>query len=264
MARQTGGNFSALETCQDCFAAYVAHMKRAGCAGIMKCLVIEDEPQTLQYICRGLTEALYTVTTCRNSSSALQCIAQSEWDLVVVDRLLPGGIDGLSIVRKLRELGKDVPVIVVSALAASEERVRGLREGADDYLSKPFAISELLARVEALHRRQQRDYHSSILQVADLTLDTRTFRVARRGSLITLKPREFRLLAYMMRHANQVVTRAMLLEAVWGSSYPAQRDVVDVQISRLRIKVDRDFSPPLIRTVRGVGYVLGSQQVGAT
>ncbi len=224
----------------------------------MKCLVIEDEPQTLQYICRGLAEALYTVTSCRNSSSALHHIVQSEWDLVVVDRLLPGGVDGLSIVRKLRELGKDVPVIVVSALAATEERVRGLREGADDYLSKPFAISEFLARIEALHRRQQRDYHSPVLRVADLTLDTRTFKVVRAGTSIVLKPREFRLLAYLMRHANQVVTRAMLLEAVWGGSYLTQSDVVDVQISRLRVKVDKNFPSSLIRTIRGVGYVLGA------
>lgn len=225
----------------------------------MKCLVIEDEPQTLQYICRGLTEALYTVTACRNSFSALQYIVQSEWDLVVVDRLLPGGIDGLSIVRKLREMGKNFPVIVVSALAATDERVRGLREGADDYLSKPFAISELLARVEALHRRQQRDYHSSIFQVADLTLDTRTFKVVRRGTSITLKPREFRLLAYLMRYAGQVVTRTMLLEAIWGHHFAASSEVIAAQISRLRSKIDRGFSPPLIHTIRGVGYLLGER-----
>lgn len=222
----------------------------------MKCLAIEDDPQTLQYICRGLEEAFYKVTRCDNGVDALYHIIHDEWDLVIIDRLLPGQVDGLAIVRKLREMGKGVPVIVVSALAAIDERVRGLREGADDYLSKPFAISELLARVEALQRRQQTQYHSPLLKIADLTLDTRAFKVTRGNTSIPLRPREFGLLTYLMRHSGHVVTRTMLLEAVWGSVSPHHSDVVDVHISRLRAKVDRGFMPALIHTVRGIGYVL--------
>lgn len=226
----------------------------------MKCLAIEDDPQTLQYICRGLEEAFYKVTRCDNGVDALYHIIHDEWDLVIIDRLLPGQIDGLTIVRKLREMGKGVPVIVVSALAAIDERVRGLREGADDYLSKPFAISELMARVEALHRRQQAQYHSPLLKVADLTLDTRAFKVTRGNTSIALRPREFRLLTYLMRHSGHIVTRTMLLEAVWGGALPADSNVIDVQISRLRTKVDQGFTSALIHTVRGIGYLLGERK----
>jgi two-component system, OmpR family, response regulator len=228
----------------------------------MKCVVIEDDPQTLRYICQALEDALHTATRCDNGLDALHHIVHEDWDLVVLDRLLPGAIDGLSIVRKLREMGKSVPVLVVSALAATDERVRGLREGADDYLSKPFAISELMARIEALHRRQHAKYHSPLLQVADLTLDTRSFRVTRGTTPIALQPREFRLLTYLMRHAGQVVTRMMVLEAIWGCNFLAHSEVVEVQISRLRKKVDKGFSPALIHTVRGVGYWLGTPVSG--
>ncbi len=186
-------------------------------------------------------------------------VVAADWDLVVIDRLLPGEVDGLAIVRKLRDLGKVTLVIVVSALGASAERVRGLREGADDYISKPFAISELIARIEALNRRQEAKSYSPRLQVADLTLDARTFKVMRGNTVIELQRREFQLLTYLMRHEDQVVTRSMLLEAVWGSGYMLESDVVDVQISRLRTKVDKGFRPILIHTVRGVGYVFGER-----
>jgi two-component system, OmpR family, response regulator len=225
----------------------------------MKCLVVEDEPETLRYIRHGLEEALYAVTPCDNSVDALHYVTTDNWDLVIVDRLLPGGIDGLVIVRKLRDLGKTTSVVVISALAGAHERVRGLREGADDYLSKPFAITELLARVEALRRRQQLKFESPLLQVADLTLDTSTFLVKRGTTSIALQPREFRLLVYLMRHEGQVVTRTMLLEAVWGCHFASDNDVLDVQMSRLRGKVDKGFMPPLIHTVRGVGYLLGQR-----
>jgi len=222
----------------------------------MKCLVIEDDPEASRYVRRALQEALYAVTVCDSGFDALRYIAEDSWDLLILERQLPGGMDGLAIVRKLRELGKTTPVLVVSTLSSPDERVRGLRDGADDYLPKPFVISELLARVEALRRRHEAKYDSPLLRVADLTLDLRGFRVTRGTAPIALQPREFRLLAYLMRHEGQVVTRTMLLDAIWGHQLVAANDVIDVQISRLRSKVDRGFSPTLIHTVRGVGYIL--------
>ncbi len=225
----------------------------------MKSLVIEDEPDTSRYICKGLKEAGHAVTRCDNGLDGLHQALTENWDLIILDRLLPGGVDGLSIVSKLRELGTSTPVLIVSALTSTDERVRGLRNGADDYISKPFAFSELLARVEALLRRSHPRHASSQLQVADLTLDTRTFHVARGAVPIALQPRELRLLAYLMRHEGQVVTRTMLLEAVWDCHFDPQTNVIDVQISRLRSKVDKGFSPALIHTIRGAGYLLGER-----
>ena len=222
----------------------------------MRCLVIEDEAETSAYICKGLTEAGYLATPCDNGLEGLQRAVNESWDIVILDRLLPGQIDGLSIVRKLRDLGKKTPVLIVSALASIDERVRGLRSGGDDYITKPFAFSELLARVEALLRRASAMSGTTLLQVADLVLDLRTLRVSRASRVISLQPREFRLLEYLMRHEGQVVTRTMLLEAVWDYHFDLQTNVIDVQISRLRNKIDKDFSPALIHTIRGVGYSL--------
>ena len=223
----------------------------------MKCLVIEDESDTLRYIGNGLREAGYSAVLCNNGLDGMHLAVNESWDLVILDRLLPGGIDGLSIVARLRELGKSTPVLILSALSNTDERVRGLKHGGDDYISKPFAFSELLARVEALLRRSRAGQETAQLQVADLTLDTRNFRVARGTTPIALQPRELRLLAYLMSHEDQVLTRTMLLEAVWDCHFDPQTNVIDVQISRLRSKIDRGFSPPLIHTVRGVGYLLG-------
>ena len=225
----------------------------------MKSLVIEDEPDTSRYICNGLQEAGHAVTCCDNGLDGLHCALSETWDLIIIDRLLPGGVDGLSIVGKLRDLGKGTPVLIVSALTSTDERVRGLRQGGDDYISKPFAFSELLARVEALLRRANPTYGTTKLQVADLTLDTRSLQVARGATPIALQPRELRLLAYLMRNEGQVVTRTMLLEAVWDCHFDPQTNVIDVQMSRLRSKVDRGFSPALIHTIRGVGYLLGER-----
>jgi two-component system, OmpR family, response regulator len=225
----------------------------------VKTLVIEDEPDTSRYVCNGLKEAGYTVTRCDNGLDGLHQALNETWDLIIIDRLLPGGVDGLSIVGKLRDLGKRTPVLIVSALTSTDERVRGLRQGGDDYISKPFAFAELLARVEALLRRARLTYATAQLQVADLTLDMRTLQAARGASPIPLQPRELRLLAYLMRNEGQVVTRTMLLEAVWDCHFDPQTNVIDVQISRLRSKVDRGFSPALIHTIRGVGYLLGKR-----
>ncbi|MES2350861.1 winged helix-turn-helix domain-containing protein [Duganella sp. Dugasp56] len=224
----------------------------------MRCLVIEDEAETSNYICKGLREAGYLVTSCDNGPEGLDLAVGDDWDVIILDRMLPGRVDGLTIVDKLRALGKATPVIIVSAMTTIDARVSGLRGGADDYLSKPFAFSELLARVEALLRRSAPGADSSQLQVADLKLDLRTLRVTRGSKVITLQPREYRLLEYLMRNVNQVVTRTMLLESVWDYHFDPQTNVIDVQISRLRAKVDKDFPVMLIHTLRGVGYRMGA------
>ena len=229
----------------------------------MKTLVIEDEPDTSRYICTGLQESGYAVTSCDNGLDGLHQALNETWDLIIIDRLLPGSIDGLSIVARLRELGKRTPVLIVSALNSTDERVRGLRQGGDDYISKPFAFVELLARVEALLRRSHPTHGASHLRVADLTLDMRTLQVVRGTTPIALQPRELRLLAYLMRNEGQVVTRTMLLEAVWDCHFDPQTNVIDVQISRLRSKIDRGFSPALIHTIRGIGFLLGERPAAA-
>jgi two-component system OmpR family response regulator len=222
----------------------------------MRCLLIEDDPDTARYIRNGLQECGYSVKPCADGLDGLHHAVNETWDVAIIDRLLPGGVDGLSIVGKLRDLGKKMPVLILSALSSTDERVRGLRSGGDDYISKPFAFSELLARVEALLRRANAMQETTVFQVADLVLDTRKFQVTRSGTPILLQPRELRLLTYLMLNRGHVVTRTMLLEAVWDCHFDAQTNVIDVQISRLRCKIDRGFSPPLIHTIRGAGYML--------
>ena len=222
----------------------------------MRCLVIEDEADTARYVCNGLEEAGHTITLVGDGVNGLHLAANERWDAIILDRMLPGGVDGLSIVSTIRDLGKTTPVLILSALASLDERVRGLRGGGDDYLTKPFAFSELLARVEALLRRATTGEHNRELSVADLRLDLRTRRAERAGKPIALQPREFRLLEYLVRHRGQVVTRTMLLESVWDYYFDPQTNVIDVQISRLRRKIDRDFTPQLLHTVRGIGYMI--------
>ena len=222
----------------------------------MRCLVIEDEADTARYICNGLKEAGFTVTWCSNGADGLHLAEGERWDVVILDRMLPGSIDGLSILQTIRQLRKTTPVLVLSALASLDERVRGLHSGGDDYLTKPFAFSELLARVQALMRRSGLQEEVSELWIADLKLDLRRRRAERASKPITLQPREFRLLEYLVRHQGQVVTRTMLLESVWDYHFDPQTNVIDVQISRLRQKIDKDFSPPLLHTVRGAGYMM--------
>jgi two-component system OmpR family response regulator len=227
----------------------------------LRCLVIEDEVDTSRYICKGLREAGYSVTACANGVDGLDFAISEPWDIIILDRMLPGQMDGLSIIEKLRGIGKKTPAIIVSALTHIDERVSGLRGGADDYLPKPFGFSELLARVEALLRRTSAGQEDNTqLQVADLKLDMRAMRVTRGNRTIALQPREFRLLEYLMRNEGQVVTRTMLLEAVWDYHFDPQTNVIDVQISRLRTKIDKDFTPMLIHTIRGVGYRMAPQE----
>jgi len=222
----------------------------------MRCLILEDEVDTARFIHAGLKEAGFTVTCCSEGVEGLRLASGQQWDIIILDRMLPGNIDGLSIVKTLRELGKTTPVLILSALASLDERVRGLRGGGDDYLAKPFAFSELLARIEALTRRSKLMEDVRELQIADLRLDLRLRKAERGGKPISLQPREFRLLEYLVRHQGQIVTRTMLLESVWDFHFDPQTNVIDVQISRLRSKIDKGFSPPLLHTIRGAGYMM--------
>ena len=224
----------------------------------MRFLLIEDDPQTSRFIRKGLEEAGHVVDHAGDGKQGLLLALDADHDAVVVDRMLPG-LDGLSIVRSLRAAGRTTPVLVLSALGEVDDRVEGLRAGGDDYLVKPFALVELSARLEALLRRgggAGGAAPATRLAVADLEMDLLARTVTRAGRDIELKPREFRLLEHLMRHAGQVVTRTMLLEAVWDYHFDPQTNVIDVHVSRLRRKIDRDFSAPLIHTVRGAGYVI--------
>jgi two-component system OmpR family response regulator len=224
----------------------------------VRCLIIEDEADTARFVCNGLKEAGFTVTRCSDGVEGLHLASSEQWGIIILDRMLPGNIDGISIVKTLRDLGKTTPILILSALASLDERVRGLRGGGDDYLTKPFAFSELLARVEALIRRSKPVEDAGELQVADLKLDLRTREAERGGKPISLQPREFRLLEYLVRHQDQIVTRTMLLESVWDYHFDPQTNVIDVQICRLRSKIDKGFSPPLLHTIRGAGYMVSA------
>ena len=223
----------------------------------MRCLLIEDDAQTAHYICNSLRESGHEVVHSGEGQDGLAQALRGVWDVVILDRMLPGGLDGLSVVERMRAQHIVIPVLVISALTAIDERVRGLRAGGDDYLTKPFAMSELLARVEALVRRATTQPERTHLQVADLVLDLRAQQATRAGTVIPLQPRELRLLEFLMRNQGQIVTRSMLLEAVWDARFDAPTNVVNVHISRLRGKIDRDFTPELIHTVRGDGYRFG-------
>ncbi len=224
----------------------------------MRCLVIEDETETAGYIQGGLRDAGYVVVACADGADGLHLASTQTWDIIILDRMLPGKLDGLAVLKTLRDLGNDTPVLILSALASLDDRVRGLRGGGDDYLTKPFAFPELLARVEALLRRSSLRDAPTELRVGDLKLDLRTRKVQRAGKPIALQPREFRLLEYLLRHQGQVVTRTMLLQAVWDYHFDPQTGVIDVQVSRLRQKIDKGFDQPLLHTLRGIGYTLAA------
>ena len=221
----------------------------------MHVLVIEDDVETACYLRKGLAESGHAVALVHDGREGLAAALDHRFDVAVVDRMLPG-LDGLSLIETLRREGRRIPVLVLSALAQVDDRVRGLKAGGDDYLTKPFAFSELLARIEALARRAGGEGGETRLRVADLELDLLSRVVTRAGLEIALQRREFELLAYFMRHAGQVVTRTMLLERVWGYHFDPRTNVIDVHVSRLRRKIDKGFDVPLIHTVRGVGYSL--------
>ena len=222
----------------------------------MRCLLIEDDQAAAQLIQDGLQREGFSVTACHDGASGLSKVNEAGWDVVVLDRMLPGALDGLDILSTMRGRGDATPVLILSALGSLNERVRGLRDGCDDYLTKPFAFDELLARIEALIRRAGQREDMGVLVVGDLKVDTRARRVFRDQQPISLQPREYQLLEYLVRHQGEVVTRKMLLTAVWGYHFDPETNVIDVQMSRLRTKIDKDAAAPLIHTVRGAGYTV--------
>ena len=221
----------------------------------MRILVVEDDREAAAYLVKGLRESGHVVDLAPTGPDGLELARGQPYDVAIVDRMLPG-FDGLTLVKKLRDENVATPILFLSALGEVDDRVKGLRSGGDDYLAKPYAFSELLARVEALVRRRAPDAVQTKLKVGDLELDRLTRSVTRAGQPIDLQPREFLLLEYLMQHAGQVVTRTMLLENVWDYHFDPQTNVIDVHISRLRAKIDKGFPEPLLHTVRGAGYCL--------
>lgn len=224
----------------------------------MRILVVEDENAIAQFILQGLREADFAVDMVRNGQDGLDYAFNAEYDLIVLDIMLPG-IDGLTMLRTLRKKGYTTPVLLLTARDTVEDRVTGLDAGADDYLTKPFAFPELLARVRALLRRPPLQT-GTILQLADLEMDTVTREVRRSGQLIELSQREYTLLNYMLRHPRQVLTRTQIAEHIWNFDFVSDSNVVDVYIGYLRRKIDRGFTPALIHTVRGVGYRISAEE----
>ncbi|HMA52632.1 MAG TPA: response regulator transcription factor [Magnetospirillaceae bacterium] len=222
----------------------------------MKILLVEDNERVAQFVLNGLKEGGHAVDHADNGRDGLFMATTEPYDAMILDRLLPGGIDGLAIIEALRRTGSKVPILILSALAEVDDKIRGLRAGGDDYLTKPFAFGELAARLEALVRRAQGSDAETSLAIADLRMDLLARKVTRAGKTIHLQPREFALLEFLLRHAGQVVTRTMLLENVWNYHFDPQTNVIDVIVSKLRQKIDAQFHPPLLHTVRGVGYRL--------
>jgi two-component system OmpR family response regulator len=223
----------------------------------MRILVIEDDREAASYLVKAFREAGHGADHAADGLDGYAMAREGDYDVLVVDRMLPK-LDGLSLIRSLREQGVETPVLILSALGQVDDRVKGLRAGGDDYLPKPYAFSELLARAEVLARRRAAPASAepTAYRVGELELDRLSHRVTRSGQEIVLQPREFRLLEYLMRHAGQVVTRTMLLEHVWDYHFDPQTNVIDVHVSRLRGKIDKGFDHPLIHTIRGVGYMV--------
>jgi two-component system OmpR family response regulator len=221
----------------------------------MKILLIEDDPHTSAYVVKALREHAHVVDHSASGREGLVLASSSDYDVMIIDRMLPG-LDGLAIVKTIRSAGIKAPVVLLTALGGVDDRVEGLESGADDYLAKPFAFAELLARVQALVRRASRTPEPTTLTVGDLTLDLLSRRVTRGETPLDLRPREFALLEYLMRNAGKVVSKTMILSHVWDYNFDPQTNIVDVLVSRLRDKIDRPFGNKLLHTVRGVGYVL--------
>ncbi|MEQ6885546.1 response regulator transcription factor [Salicola sp. Rm-C-2C1-2] len=218
--------------------------------------MIEDDQDVADYLNKGLRESDYVVDHATDGKEGMTMAASGDYDVMIIDRMLPG-MDGLNIIKTIRATGNQTPVLILSALGDVDARVEGLRGGGDDYLTKPFSFTELLARLDVLARRARSGGDTeTVLKVADLEMDLLARTVKRNGMNIDVQPREFRLLEYLMRHADQVVTRTMLLEKVWDYHFDPQTNVIDVHISRLRSKIDKGFEKPLLQTIRGAGYML--------
>lgn len=221
----------------------------------MKILIIEDDLDAASYLVKAFREAGHMMDHASDGESGLFMAGENSYDVLIVDRMLPKR-DGLSVISELRKRRVNTPVLILSALGQVDDRVTGLRAGGDDYLPKPYSFTELLARVEVLGRRRGSPEQDMVYRVGDLELDRLSHNVRRNGKEILLQPREFRLLEYLMKNAGQVVTRTMLLENVWDYHFDPQTNVIDVHVSRLRSKIEKDFDRPLLRTVRGAGYMI--------
>jgi two-component system OmpR family response regulator len=229
----------------------------------MKALVVEDDPTIADFVAKGLREAGFAVDVAGDGQRGLALALETRPDVAIVDLMLPE-LDGLAVIETLRRRGVNTPVLILSARHTVDDRVRGLQSGGDDYLTKPFAFPELLARVQALVRRATATVEPTRLEVGDLQMDLLTRRVARHGQEIELRPREFALLEYLMRNAGRVVSKTMVLSRVWDYNFDPRTNVVDVLVHRLREKIDRDFEPKLLHTRRGIGYVLSADRPAAT
>jgi two-component system OmpR family response regulator len=223
----------------------------------MKVLLVEDNERVSSFVRKGLSEAGHTVDHADNGRDGMFLAAGEAYDAIVMDRMLPGELDGLGIIAALRSSANRTPILILSALSDVDERIRGLKAGGDDYLVKPFAFAELLARLDALVRRAH-GAQTTELAVGDLKMELLSRKVTRGGRPIALQPREFKLLEYLMRHAGQVVTRTMLLEGVWDYRFDPQTNVVDVHVSKLRQKIEPGGERPLLRTIRNAGYMLSA------
>jgi two-component system, OmpR family, response regulator len=221
----------------------------------MRILIVEDDRDAAAWLVKGLEESGHVVDVAADGEEGLNLALENVHNVYVIDRMLPK-LDGLAIIRKMRQAGIKSPVLVLSALSDVDERVRGLRAGGDDYLAKPYAFAELLARVEGLGRRSASESQETRLRAGDLEIDLLTRTVTRAGKPLQIQPREFKLLEYLVRNAGHIVTRTMLLENVWDYHFDPQTNVIDVHVSRLRSKIDKGFDEPLLQTVRGAGYMI--------
>jgi two-component system OmpR family response regulator len=221
----------------------------------MKILIVEDDRKAAQQLTQSLTDLGHECIQAYDGEAGLEVALRSQVDVIILDRMLPK-LDGLEIVREIRLQNRDTPVLILSALDEVDERIQGLRAGSDDYLTKPFHMTELTARLEALVRRREQFSANDKLRFSDVEIDIRTRKVTRGGRKLDLTSREFQLLEFLIRHAGQVVTRSMILEGVWDYHFDPKTNVIDVHISRLRQVLDKDFDPPLLHTIRGSGYIL--------
>lgn len=221
----------------------------------MRILIVEDDRDAADYLVKAFREVGHVADQAFDGEEGLALALEGQYDVLIIDRMLPKR-DGLSVIATLRGKGVETPALILSALGQVDDRIKGLRVGGDDYLPKPYSFAELLARVEVLSRRRGGRGEETVYRVGDLELDRLSHQVTRGAEEIVLQPREFRLLEYLMKHAGQVVTRTMLLESVWDYHFDPQTNVIDVHISRLRSKIDKGFSQPLLHTVRGAGYMI--------
>jgi len=227
----------------------------------MRLLIIEDDSRAARYLVRGLGESGHVADVAAEGETGLAMALEGIYDALILDRRLPV-LDGLTVVRRLRAQGASLPVLMLSAIASARDRVEGLQAGCDDYLAKPYAFAEVLARLEALARRADRTQRLAVLRVADLELDTEARRVRRAGQPIPLQHREYLLVEQLMRHAGEVVTRSMLMEAAWNYDFEPRGNIIDMHMHRIRQKIDQGFARPLIHTVLGAGYVIREHAEG--